>query len=142
MAVIRVTRAIAIDESELAWDFVRSSGPGGQNVNKVATTAQLRFHAARSPAIRPDVLERLRRLAGSRMTREGEILITAGRFRTQERNRRDALDRLVDLIRRAARRPKRRKPTRPTAASRERRLQEKRHRSQRKRLRDQPRRDD
>jgi ribosome-associated protein len=133
--MIRVTRSISIDESELSFEFVRSSGPGGQNVNKVATTAQLRFDAANSPAISDELFERLRRLAGRRMTKDGVVVITAARYRTQERNRQDAIDRLVKLITRAAVPPKKRKKTRPTAASKEKRLDEKRRRSTTKRRR-------
>ena len=130
--MIRVTRSIVIDESELEFDFVRSSGPGGQNVNKVATAVQLRFDARKSDAISEEVFQRLRRLAGRRMTSDGVVVITARRFRRQERNRDDAVDRLVDLIKRAAQRPKSRKKTRPTAASRQKRLDDKRRASQKK----------
>jgi ribosome-associated protein len=133
--MIRVTPSIHIDESELAFDFVRSSGPGGQNVNKVATAVQLRFDARRTAAFGGDVFERLRKLAGSRMTREGVIVITAQRYRSQERNREDAVDRLVRLIARAARRPRPRKRTKPSRASRERRLAEKKRRGEKKRRR-------
>jgi ribosome-associated protein len=133
--VIRITRTIAIDEDEIEEEFVRASGPGGQNVNKVATAVVLRFDAASSPALSDAVRERLRRLAGKRMTRDGVIVIRARRYRTQERNRKDALERLVALIRRAAERPKRRRPTRPTAAAREKRLSSKRRRSEAKRRR-------
>ena len=133
--MIRITRNIAIDESEIEEEFVRASGPGGQNVNKVATAVMLRFNAAGSPSLTDDVRERLRRVAGKRMTRDGVIVIHARRYRTQERNRRDALDRLVTLIRRATERPKPRRRTKPTGASREKRLQTKRRRSEAKRLR-------
>ncbi len=133
--MIRITRNIAIDESEIEEEFVRASGPGGQNVNKVATAVMLRFNAAGSPSLTDDVRERLRRVAGKRMTRDGVIVIHARRYRTQERNRRDALDRLVTLIRRATERPKPRRRTKPTGASREKRLQTKRRRSEAKRRR-------
>ena len=133
--MIRITRNIAIDESEIEEEFVRASGPGGQNVNKVATAVMLRFNAAGSPSLPDDVRERLRRVAGRRMTRDGVIVIHARRYRTQERNRRDALDRLVTLIRRATERPKPRRRTKPTGASREKRLQTKRRRSEAKRRR-------
>ncbi len=133
--MIRVTDAIAIDEREIQEDFVRSSGPGGQNVNKVATAVQLRFDVANCPSLPDDVRERLIRLAGKRITAGGVLIVEARRFRTQERNRRDALDRLVKLIVRAASKPKTRRRTRPTLASRQRRLEAKRRQSQAKRLR-------
>ena len=130
--MLRITSALAIDEAELQFDFVTSSGPGGQNVNKVASAAQLRFDAARSPSLTPPQRERLARLAGRRMTRDGVIVIQAQRFRSQEQNRRDAVDRLVELLRAAATPPRARRKTRPTLASKERRLTEKRHRGARK----------
>ncbi len=126
---------LAIDESELTFDFVRASGPGGQNVNKVATGVQLRFDVKRSPSLPEDVRQRLMRLAGSRLTEDGVLMIDAHRFRTQEQNRQDALDRLAILARQAAERPRPRRKTRPTTASVERRLEAKRRRSQDKRLR-------
>jgi len=133
--MIAITRDIEIDEGEIEEEFVRASGPGGQNVNKVATAVVLRFDAAGSPSLPDDVRERLKRLAGRRMTRDGVIVIHARRYRTQERNRQDALDRLVALIRGAAERPKPRRRTRPTGAAREKRLRQKRHRSEAKRQR-------
>jgi ribosome-associated protein len=136
--MIRVTDDIAIGEREISESFVRASGPGGQNVNKVATAVQLRFDARRSPSLSEGVRERLESLAGARLTKEGVIVIFADRFRTQERNRVDALERLVGLIRRAAYVPKRRRPTKPTAASKERRLKGKSERSGVKRLRGRP----
>jgi ribosome-associated protein len=133
--MIHVTSHIAIDERELEERFIRASGPGGQNVNKVSTAVQLRFDARNSPSLPDDVRERLLRFAGGLATDDGVILITAQRFRTQERNRQDALDRLVALMRRAAIPPTPRTATRPTKASRIRRLDEKRQRSHTKSLR-------
>jgi ribosome-associated protein len=131
--MLRVNDAISIDESELDERFVRASGPGGQNVNKVATAVELRFDAARCPALTDEVRGRLRTLAGSRMSEDGILLIDARRHRTQSQNREDARQRLAGLIRQAAMRPKRRRRTRPTAASKERRIQFKRQRSDTKR---------
>jgi ribosome-associated protein len=133
--MIPVTANIALDEREIAEVFVRASGPGGQNVNKVASAVQLRFDARHSPSLAPDVRARLERLAGSRLTREGVIVISAQRHRTQARNREDALERLLDLIRRAARPPLKRRRTKPTAAARERRIETKKRRAGIKRLR-------
>jgi ribosome-associated protein len=136
--MIPITDDIAIDESEVSESFVRASGPGGQNVNKVATAVQLRFDVRRSPSLPEPVRARLGKLAGSRLTKEGVIVIFADRFRTQERNREDALSRLVTLIRRASVAPKPRRQTRPTAASKERRLKAKSGRGAVKRLRGSP----
>ena len=133
--MIRVTGTITIGEEEIHQQFIRASGPGGQNVNKVATAVQLRFDVGHSSSLPEDVRERLTRLAGKRITREGYLIIDARRFRTQEQNRQDALARLVGLIRQAAQRPKVRKKTKPTAASTERRLESKHHRSKIKYLR-------
>jgi len=133
--MIRVTDRISIDEAELSEEFVRASGPGGQNVNKLSTAVQLRFDVRRSPSLPNDVAVRLQRLAGKRLTNDGVLVITAQRHRTQERNRQDALDRLVELIRAAAVPPKPRRQTKPTKASRERRMEGKKRRGEVKALR-------
>jgi len=133
--MIRITRGISIDEGEIRTEFIRASGPGGQNVNKVSTAVKLRFDAAGSASLPEDVRRRLIKLAGRRATDEGVVVIDARRYRTQERNRQDATERLIALIRKAADRPKRRRRTKPTAASKRRRLEAKRRRSQTKRLR-------
>ncbi len=127
--MIFVTDSISISEDELDEKFVLAQGPGGQNVNKVATAVQLRFDAANSPALTPLIVERLRKVAGRRMTREGVISLTARRYRSQERNRKDARDRLLALIREAAVQPKRRHRTRPSRAVLQRRTDLKKHRS-------------
>jgi ribosome-associated protein len=133
--MIRVTQTISISESEIEERFIRSSGPGGQNVNKVATGVQLRFDAAHCPSLSEPVRGRLAALAGTRMTREGILTIDARQFRTQEQNRRDARERLLGLLRRAAQQPKRRRATRPSPASKARRLEAKRHRAAVKQMR-------
>ena len=133
--MIRVTDHISIDEREIEESFVRASGPGGQNVNKLATAVQLRFDVRGSPSLPAEVRARLERLAGTRMTRDGVLIIIAQRHRTQARNREDALERLVELVRRAAVAPRLRRPTRPTAAARRRRVEAKKHRAGVKRLR-------
>jgi ribosome-associated protein len=133
--MIQITPEISLDESELSETFVRSSGPGGQNVNKLSTAVQLRFDVRCSPSLPDDVRSRLEHLAGKRLTRKGVLVIIAQRHRTQERNRQDARDRLLDLIRRAAVPPVPRRPTRPTRASRERRIETKKRRAGIKRLR-------
>ncbi len=133
--MIRINDTISIADEEIHQQFVRASGPGGQNVNKVATAVQLHFDAVHSPSLPEEVRERLIRLAGKRMTKEGFLIIDARRFRTQEQNRKDAVARLTNLIRQAAQRPKIRKKTRPTLASKERRLESKHRRSKIKHLR-------
>ncbi len=134
--MIQITHRISIDEKEIEESFVRSSGPGGQNVNKVESAVQLRFDARRSPSLPDDVSVRLQKLAGSRLTLDGVIVIIAQTHRSQERNRADALERLVALIREAAKPPPpKRKPTKPTKGSKERRLEGKAKRSDTKKLR-------
>ncbi len=133
--MIPVTAKITLDEREIEENFVRASGPGGQNVNKLSTAVQLRFDVRHSPSLPGEVRDRLERLAGSRLTRDGVLVIAAQRHRTQARNRQDALDRLIDLIRQAAIAPVKRRPTRPTKASRERRIEGKKRRAGIKRLR-------
>lgn len=136
--MIRITPSITIDEREIQEEFIRSSGPGGQNVNKVATAVKLRFDVVHSPSLPEDVRSRLIRLAGRRITEDGVMVLDARRFRSQERNRKDARDRLAVLIRRAAQRPRMRRKTRPSAASMLRLLEGKRHRAQIKRIRRTP----
>ena len=132
---LRVSPRVLLQESELEEVFVRAPGPGGQNVNKVASAVQLRFDVAGSPSLPEDVRERLRRLAGRRLTSAGVLVIEAHRHRTQLRNREEARERLFELIRRASVAPKPRKATKPSAAARERRLREKRARGEVKRAR-------
>ena len=133
--MIRITDTISIDEAELEESFVRSSGPGGQNVNKLSTAVQLRFDVRQSPSLPNDVAIRLMRLAGKRMTKDGVLVLIAQNHRTQERNRAEAQERLLDLIREAAVRPLPRRATKPTKASRKERLETKKRRSGVKNLR-------
>jgi ribosome-associated protein len=138
MARLEITENLSIDETELAERFVLSSGPGGQNVNKVSTAVELRFSVRDSPSLPEGLKARLVRLAGARMTQEGVLVISAQRFRSQQRNREDAVQRLFELIRAAAEVPKRRRKTRPTLASKERRLSAKSVRSVTKSMRARP----
>lgn len=132
--MIEITPTFSIDESELQFAFVRSSGPGGQNVNKVATAVQLRFDVLHS-SLPEDVKERLKHFAGNKITSEGELLVEAKKFRTQEQNREDAMRRFVELLQRAFKKPKVRTKTKPTAASKEKRLKQKKQRSEIKKIR-------
>ncbi|MGA0601011.1 alternative ribosome rescue aminoacyl-tRNA hydrolase ArfB [Caulobacter sp. KR2-114] len=136
--MIEVTQRISLDDGELEFSYVRAAGPGGQNVNKVSSAVQMRFDARRSPSLPNDVSIRLQRLAGSRLTQDGVIVISASRFRDQQRNRADAIERLVELIRKAEPAPVKRKVTKPTRAAREKRLEGKAKRGAVKSMRQRP----
>ena len=133
--MIRITRNISFDQQEIHFDFVRSSGPGGQNVNKVATAVQLRLDVRNSPSLPEEVKTRLLKLAGERVTREGVLVLDARRYRSQDRNRQDAMERLVSIVKRAARKPQKRIRTKPSTLSKEKRLRNKKQRGEIKKLR-------
>ena len=136
--MLEITPSFSIDERELQFDFIRSAGPGGQNVNKVATAVQLRFDIANSPSLASETKGRLIQLSGKRVNTEGVLIVEAKRFRTQEQNRADAIERFVELVRKALIKPKLRKKTKPSAASKEKRLKAKKVKGATKRLRNMP----
>ena len=133
--MLEITPTIQLDERELQFEYVRASGPGGQNVNKVATAVQLRFDVVNSPSLASDIKGRLIRLAGKRVNADGVLVIEAHRFRTQEANREDAIRRFVELVQRSSVAPKKRLKTNPTRSSREKRLKEKKNRGEVKKIR-------
>jgi len=133
--MIEISPTIRLEESELHYDFIRAAGPGGQNVNKVSSAVQLRFNVLQSASLPDDVRQRLVKLAGRRINQEGELVIRAAQYRTQEQNRFDALERLVELVRQAAEKPRVRKSTRPTVTAKARRLASKKQHGEIKRLR-------
>jgi ribosome-associated protein len=133
--MLEITPSLSLDERELIFEFIRASGPGGQNVNKVATAVQLRFDAARSPSLLEPVRSRLMKLAGRRVTNDGMLVIEAKKYRSQEQNRVDAIQRFSELVRKASEKPKARRQTRPTKSSKEERLKSKKRRGEIKRTR-------